>query len=144
MLALQLQGCSNCIMGLRDDATPAQPSIATQVEQTIADRVAAIRAKMIQLGIPVAVGTGVVTMLAFAGAFGLARTERVWTPSIWLGALTTIGGLIGVATAAKATSDAATTAAATSTTTATTPTPATTPTATSPAANPAALGRFYY
>lgn len=131
MLEVQLQGCSNCIMGLDADAA-VQSSVTQQVTQTLAERVAAIRAKMISLGIPVAVGSGVVTMLAFAGAFGLARTERVWTPSIWLGALTTIGGLIGVATAAKATSDAAATASA-----------AAPPATAAPAATPAAFGRYY-
>jgi hypothetical protein len=93
-------------MGLNAEGVPVAP-----VTATIADRVAAIRARMIAIGVPVAVGSGVVTMLAFAGAFGLARTERVWTPAIWLGAVATIGGLISVAVAAKATDDAAKTAA---------------------------------
>jgi hypothetical protein len=110
MLALshgQNLGCGGCIpraqfghiMGLAADGT------AAAVTATVADRVAAIRAKMLTIGIPAAVGSGVVTMLTFAGAFGLARTERVWTPAIWLGAATAIGGLISVALAAKAASD---------------------------------------
>ena len=97
-------GCGGCvpraqfghIMGLAADGT------AAVVTATVADRVHRIRAKMLSIGIPAAVGSGVVTMLTFAGAFGLARTERGWTPAIWLGAATTLGALISVAIAVKA------------------------------------------
>jgi len=97
------------MFGLAQDGSlmQAQAQAQATITQTVAERVAAIRQKMVAVGIPVAVGSGVVTMLTFAGAFGLARTERVWMPAIWLGALTTIGGLIAVATAAKTSEDVA-------------------------------------
>lgn len=114
----------------------ADPSVTQQVTQSIAERVAAIRAKMISLGIPIAVGTGAVTTLAFAGAFGLAHSERVWAPSIWLGAVATVAGLVSVAMAAKVASDTATQQAAAQQ--AATPAPVVTP-----AQPPAAFGYAY-
>ncbi len=136
MLALQLQ--SPGMMGLGADGQ----QVVAVVTETIAERVRRIRAKMISIGIPAAVGTGALTMLTFAGAFGLARSERVWAPAIWLGAVTTVGALVSVALAAKVADDTAK-AAATPTTTAT---PATSPTvvATTPAAPaPAAFYGYY-
>jgi len=125
MLALQFQNGSH-MMGL--GANGQQVVVATT--ETIADRVARIRTRMIAIGIPAAVGSGAVTMLTFAAAFGLARTERVWVPAIWLGAVTTIGALVSVAVAAKATEDAAKSAtAATTPATAAPVTPTPTPTA---------------
>ena len=153
MLALQYNGHGS-MMGLGVYGMPLRDAAATAnaVEQSIATRVAAIRAKMITLGIPLAVGTGAVTMLGFAGAFGLARTERVWAPAIWLGALATIGGLISVAMAAKVSSDAAADQAAAAAATTTTTTPTTLPppidtTAQAPVDTttaPAAFGYYRY
>ena len=101
MLALQRQH-PRYMMGLGSDGQ----QLVTTTTDTIATRVAAIRAKMLTLGIPMAVGSGAVTMLTFAAAFGLARTERVWAPAIWLGAMTTVGALVSVAVAAKVAQDA--------------------------------------
>lgn len=84
------------------------PSVTQQVTQSVADRIAAIRAKMVKVGIPAAVGSGVLTMFVSAGAFGLARTERVWTPSIFLGGVATLAGLVATALAAKIAKDVAT------------------------------------
>jgi hypothetical protein len=101
MLALQFNDAG--IMGLSADGQ----QVVAATSAAVADRVQRIRARMISLGIPVAVGTGVFTMLTFAGAFGLARSERVWAPAAWLGAVATIAGLVSVAAAAKVTEDAA-------------------------------------
>jgi hypothetical protein len=102
------------------------PSVTQQVTQSIADRIAAIRAKMVKVGIPAAVGTGVVATFVSAGAFGLARTERVWTPSLFLGGVAVAAGLIATALAAKVAKDTAT-AQATAAATAPTAAPATAP-----------------
>jgi hypothetical protein len=104
MFAMQLQHSG--MMGLGDDG---QQAMATSTQsmaagaQSVANRVASIRERMLAIGIPAAIGTGAVTMLTFAAAFGLARTERVWIPAIWLGAVSTIGALVSVAVAARAT-----------------------------------------
>jgi hypothetical protein len=129
MLALQLQ--SPGMMGLGADGQ----QVVAVVTETIAERVRRIRAKMISIGIPAAVGTGALTMLTFAGAFGLARSERVWAPAIWLGAVTTVGALVSVALAAKVADDTAKAAATPATPAAPSPTVvATTPAAPAPAA----------
>lgn len=126
MLAIQLNDAG--IMGLGADG---QQVVAVATE-AVADRVRRIRARMVSLGIPVAIGTGVFTTLTFAGAFGLAHSERVWAPAIWLGAVATVAGLVSVAVAAKATEDVAKTTAA--------PAPVT---VTAPAAAPTPAGYFY-
>jgi len=95
MLAIQLQD-QESIMGLN-----AEGQLMAAITETVAERVARIRTRMIAIGIPVAVGSGLVTMLTFAGAFRLARTERVWTPAIWLGTVATVSGLISVTIAAQ-------------------------------------------
>lgn len=100
MLALQHHGS---MMGLN-----WQGQFAEAVTTTVAERVAKIRADMLKIGIPVAIGSGALTMLTFAGAFGLAHTDRIWAPAAWLGAATAIGALISVAVTAKTMTDAAT------------------------------------
>lgn len=93
MLALQHHGS---MMGLN-----RRGQFADAVTTTVAERVAKIRSDMLKIGIPVALGSGVLTMVTFAGAFGLAHTERIWAPAAWLGAATAVGALISVAIAAK-------------------------------------------
>lgn len=137
MLALQLQN-PRMMMGLGADG---QQVVAAATE-AVADRVRRIRAKMISIGIPAAVGTGAVTMLTFAGAFGLAKSERVWAPAIWLGAVTTVGALVSVALAAKVADDTAKAAATTPAAPAVSPTVVATTPAPTPA--PAAFYGYYY
>lgn len=94
MLALQLRGPD--MMGLGADG-----AFHAAVLDSVAERVARIRKRMIAIGVPVAVGSGVVTTLTFAGAFAFARSERVWAPSLWLGGVATLAGLLSTAIAAK-------------------------------------------
>jgi hypothetical protein len=95
------------MMGLGADG-----QLVTQVTESIADRIIRIRARMLTIGIPVAVGTGVLTTATFAGAFGLAKTERVWAPALLLGGVATLAALVSVAVAAKTATAAANDAAA--------------------------------
>jgi hypothetical protein len=94
MLALQFHDAS--MMGLS-----AEGQLVTAVTESVTDRVTRLRARMIAIGIPTAVGSGIFTTLTFAGAFGLARTERVWAPAFLLGGIATLAGLVSVAVAAK-------------------------------------------
>lgn len=102
MLALQLQNPG--IMGLSAEGQ----QVVASTTAAVAERVQRIRSKLISVGIPAAFIGGGVTTLVFAGAFGLARSERVWAPAIWLGAISTVGSLIATAIAAKAVNDVAT------------------------------------
>ena len=90
------QSATAAMMGLGDDG-----QLVVKVTESIADRIIRIRARMLTVGIPVAVGTGVLTTVAFAGAFGLAKTERVWAPALLLGSVATLAALVSVAVAAK-------------------------------------------
>jgi hypothetical protein len=101
MLAFQVNGHS-VMMGLGDDGVPTAPVTAEAVMQQIRDRVASIRSKLVTFGIPGAVLVGGATTLVFAGAFGAARTERVWTPALIIGGATALAGLLGLAGAAAA------------------------------------------
>jgi hypothetical protein len=106
MLAIQLQSLgSPDLMGLSYDGHLA--ATAATITESVAERVTRIRAKMLSVGIPVAVGTGIFTTLTFAGAFGFARSERVWAPALWLGGVATVAGLVSVAIAAKTAQDVA-------------------------------------
>ncbi len=105
------------LMGLAADGS--SPSTATstntQILAAIAARATAIRQQALTAGVPAAAIAGLSVMFTAAGAFGLAKTERVWLPSLYLGALTLISGLIGaavVATNATATATAEANAAA--------------------------------
>ena len=112
------------LMGLSADG-----QLLTKVTESVADRVARIRAQMISIGIPAAVGSGAFTTLVFAGAFGLAHTERVWAPALLLGGVATLAGLVSVAMASRAINTATTT-------------PQTAVVATPPPALPAAFGVY--
>lgn len=129
MLALQLRG-PDSMMGLAYDGT-----FQAAVAETVAERVARIRAKMVSVGIPASFATGIFTTLTFAGAFGLARTERVWLPSLLLGGVATLAALASTAVAATSVNAAAAPAATTTASTA--------PAAAAPAAAaPAAFGYY--
>jgi hypothetical protein len=95
------------MMGLAADG-----QLVAQITESIADRIIRIRARLLTIGIPVAVGTGVLTTATFAGAFGLAKTERVWAPALLLGGVVTLAALVSVAVAAKTATAAANDAAA--------------------------------
>ena len=126
MLAFQVNGHS-IMMGLGDDGAPSAPITAEVVMQQIRDRVASIRSKLVTFGIPGAVLVGSATTLVFAGAFGVARTERVWTPALIIGGATALAGLLGLAGAAAAANAALPPAASTPA-----PLPMPTPVATTP------------
>lgn len=127
-------------MGLGADGALMQATIT----QTVAERVQAIRNKMVTLGVPIAVGSGAITMLTFAAAFGLARTERVWAPALWLGAMTTVGGLITAAVAAKTAADEAKKQAETPTTVTPPVAPVAPVTPVTPAPTPDSVSTFGY
>lgn len=89
MLALQHSN----FMGLSVDG-----AFHAAVTETVAERVARIRNKMI--------GGGATTLI-FAGAFKLAKSEQVWAPSLWLGGVSAVASLLSVALAAKTAADEA-------------------------------------
>jgi len=103
MLALQFQDS----WGLAADG-----AFHAAVTETVATRLARIRSKLVTVGIPTALIGGGVTTLIFAGAFGLARSERVWAPALWLGGVSAVAGLISVAMAAQTVEKVAVEAAA--------------------------------
>jgi hypothetical protein len=93
MLAIQLQDS----WGLAADGT-----FHAAVTQTVAERIAQLRTKLLTVGVPAALISGGAVTLIFAGAFKLAHSERVWAPSLWLGGVSALSGLISVALAAHA------------------------------------------
>ena len=123
MLTMQLHDAGSSsyptLMGLS-----AEGQLVQHITESIAERVVRIRARMLAVGISAAVGTGLFTTLTFAGAFHLARTERVWAPAFLLGGVGTMAALVSVALAAKAVADAEASAAAATTTVTTTALPA--------------------
>lgn len=114
---------------------PASASEPT-IEQQIRTRAARIRDRLKLYGLPVVLGTAVATTFTFAGAFSLARTERVWSPALMLGFATLLGGLGRYYQLYRVASQAAAAPTAPSV-------PTVIATGPSPAASPNALG-FYY
>jgi hypothetical protein len=64
-------------------------------------RLARIRSRLLAVGIPSSVAGGLVTTLIFAGAFSVAKTERVWLPALILGGAAALSGLARAVVAAN-------------------------------------------
>lgn len=105
MLAMQLNGYGFS-MGLGADGTPATttptaPAPVTPTTTTPPPPTQKEDKDLVSKGITMAAISGITTTAVFAGAFGLARTERVWTPALFLGALTLLTGLVNTAMVKK-------------------------------------------
>jgi hypothetical protein len=53
--------------------------------------------RLAAVGVPAAIIGGALTTLTFGVAFKLAKTERAWTPALFLGGITALAGLVKLA-----------------------------------------------
>jgi hypothetical protein len=74
-------------------------AVLGEADARIKERLARIRRRLVNVGVPSAVAGAALTTLIFAGAFKVANTERAWAPAFVLGGAALVAGLARVAAA---------------------------------------------